>query len=177
MDCTVDSMLTTTPFFRPRDGCEPIPTISSWPSSRTSPTSATTLDVPMSRPTIILPLCTVDIAVSFSSIHGALTGDPCARTGIRQPGDRQAVGMAQVDARDVRNLLFQGLVMDGQETPHLLHDVVPTNQQFDALPAVAGLQRGEPAAPLAQFQSGDRSEERRVGQASRTRVAPKPSEH
>src|SRR5690606_13112934 len=103
MDCAADSMLTTTPFFRPRDGCEPIPTISSWPSSRTSPSSATTLDVPMSRPTIILPLCTVDIAVSFSSIHGAVTGDPCARTGIRQPGDRQAVGMAQVDARDVRD--------------------------------------------------------------------------
>ena len=25
IDCTVDSMLTTTPFFRPRDGCEPMP--------------------------------------------------------------------------------------------------------------------------------------------------------
>ena len=25
IDCTVDSMLTTTPFFRPREGCEPMP--------------------------------------------------------------------------------------------------------------------------------------------------------
>ena len=25
IDCTVDSMLTTTPFLRPRDGCEPMP--------------------------------------------------------------------------------------------------------------------------------------------------------
>ena len=25
IDCTVDSMLTTTPFFRPREGCEPRP--------------------------------------------------------------------------------------------------------------------------------------------------------
>src|SRR4249920_4151452 len=52
MDCTVDSMLTTTPFLRPREGCEPRPTTSMDPSTPTSPTSATTLDVPISRPTI-----------------------------------------------------------------------------------------------------------------------------
>src|SRR6266404_152412 len=52
MDCTVDSMLTTTPFFSPREGCEPKPRSSIEPSSPTSPTSATTLEVPMSRPTI-----------------------------------------------------------------------------------------------------------------------------
>src|SRR5512138_2802952 len=45
-------MLTTTPFFNPRDGCEPTPSTSMPPSAFTSPTSATTLDVPMSRPTI-----------------------------------------------------------------------------------------------------------------------------
>ena len=51
MECTVDSMFTTTPFFRPRDGCEPIPTTSIAPSGITSPTIATTLEVPMSSPT------------------------------------------------------------------------------------------------------------------------------
>src|ERR1700693_2589605 len=51
MDCTVDSMLTTTPFFRPREGGLPMPMISSAPSDLISPTMATTLLVPMSRPT------------------------------------------------------------------------------------------------------------------------------
>ena len=51
IDCTVDSMLTTTPFFKPRDGWLPMPMISSAPSALISPTMATTLLVPMSRPT------------------------------------------------------------------------------------------------------------------------------
>ena len=54
MDCTVDSMLTTTPFFRPREGWLPMPMISSAPSALISPTMATTLLVPMSSPTIKL---------------------------------------------------------------------------------------------------------------------------
>ena len=54
IDCTVESMLTTTPFFRPRDGCEPTPTTSIVPSAPSSPTIATTFEVPMSRPTIRL---------------------------------------------------------------------------------------------------------------------------
>src|SRR5690606_19556930 len=45
------SMFTTTPFFRPREGCEPIPTTSIAPSGVISPTIATTLEVPMSKPT------------------------------------------------------------------------------------------------------------------------------
>src|ERR1700752_3317716 len=35
MDCTVDSMLTTTPFLRPREGCEPRPNTSMAPSPPT----------------------------------------------------------------------------------------------------------------------------------------------
>ncbi len=54
IDCTVDSMLTTTPFFRPREGCEPRPSTSIAPSAPISPTSATTLEVPMSSPTMRL---------------------------------------------------------------------------------------------------------------------------
>src|SRR5450830_990134 len=45
-------MLTTTPFFNPLDSDWPRP-ITSWrPSCNTSATTATTLEVPMSRPTI-----------------------------------------------------------------------------------------------------------------------------
>src|SRR5512138_961773 len=54
MDCTVDSMLTTTPRFKPREGCEPRPTTSMRPSLVISPTIATTFEVPMSSPTIKL---------------------------------------------------------------------------------------------------------------------------
>ena len=51
IDCTVDSMFTTTPFFNPREGWLPMPMISRAPSDLISPTMATTLLVPMSRPT------------------------------------------------------------------------------------------------------------------------------
>ncbi len=54
IDCTVDSMLTTTPRFSPRDGCEPMPMTSMRAVGVISPTIATTFDVPMSRPTIRL---------------------------------------------------------------------------------------------------------------------------
>ncbi|MCY1355027.1 hypothetical protein D9M69_414290 [compost metagenome] len=83
IDCTVDSMLTTTPFFRPRDGCVPIPTISNWPSAVTSPTSATTLEVPISRPTIILPLCTFAILLLLLTHWTATASAAVGATGAR----------------------------------------------------------------------------------------------
>ena len=48
---TVSSMLTTTPRFRPLEGTEPMPMIST-PSSTSSPTMAQTLVVPRSSPAI-----------------------------------------------------------------------------------------------------------------------------
>src|SRR5262245_21538327 len=51
MDCTVVSILTTTPLFKPCEGCDPNPMILIFPSLETSPTSVTTLEVPMSIPT------------------------------------------------------------------------------------------------------------------------------
>src|SRR4030095_11908456 len=51
IDSTVDSMLMTTPFLKPREGWEPIPMMSI-PSSVSSPTMAATLVVPISRPTM-----------------------------------------------------------------------------------------------------------------------------
>ena len=52
IEAIVASMLTTTPFFSPREGCEPMPTTLSTPSGATSATMATIFDVPMSSPTI-----------------------------------------------------------------------------------------------------------------------------
>jgi hypothetical protein len=49
---TVDSMFTTTPFFRPRDGALPMPITSKPPSGFISATMAAIFEVPMSRPTI-----------------------------------------------------------------------------------------------------------------------------
>src|ERR1700732_5100842 len=89
MDCTVDSMLTTTPFFRPRDGWLPMPMISNAPSDLISPTMATTLLVPMSRPTIRL-----------RSDRLAIGGSRGRRLGSA-PADGEAVGIAHIHVRDV----------------------------------------------------------------------------
>src|SRR5215208_176438 len=91
MDCTVDSMFTTTPFFSPREGCEPTPSTSICPSAATSPTRATTLDVPISRPTIS-PL-SERLAIAAQPIPFGRSGAP--------PADREAVGVAHVDIGDI----------------------------------------------------------------------------
>src|SRR5258708_5764363 len=48
---TVASIFTTTPFFRPLDSCEPMPSTSSPPSGASSATRHATFEVPMSRAT------------------------------------------------------------------------------------------------------------------------------
>src|SRR5450631_1544600 len=52
IEATVESMLTMTPFFRPRDGWVPTPMMSR-PSGPISPTTQAILVVPMSRPTMM----------------------------------------------------------------------------------------------------------------------------
>src|SRR5580658_227296 len=52
IDCTVDSMSTTTPRLSPRDSCDPMPITSIGLPGEYSPTNATTLEVPISSPTI-----------------------------------------------------------------------------------------------------------------------------
>src|SRR5512139_2024332 len=94
IDCTVDSMLTTTPFFNPRDGCEPTPSTSMPPSAFTSPTSATTLDVPISRPTI-KPLSERLAMLGINLVDVA--GD-ARRT---SPADCKTVGVTHVAILDV----------------------------------------------------------------------------
>src|SRR6267142_2103619 len=51
IESTAASTLTTTPRLMPRDSATPMPTTSSVPSSRLSPTTAVTREVPTSRPT------------------------------------------------------------------------------------------------------------------------------
>src|SRR5581483_9497607 len=84
MDCTVDSMLTTTPFFRPREGWEPSPSTSIAPSGPTSPTRATTLEVPMSRPTMrfLSDRLSIAAAVLIRFVSGATAPADCESVGI-----------------------------------------------------------------------------------------------
>src|SRR5574343_275460 len=126
-----------------------MPTISSWPSLVTSPTSATTLEVPMSRPTIILPLCALLIVSCLFSIHFLLGRSRLHRL---TPGHGQAVGITQVDARDVRALFFQLALVDSREPTHFFHDMITPQQHLDALPAGILGGREEPTATLAQLQ-------------------------
>src|SRR5262245_14042482 len=89
IDCTVDSMLTTTPRFRPREGCEPSPMTSTLRSCVSSPTIATTFDVPMSRPTIRLRSFFLGI---WRNVLGVVRD---ARGFV--PTDRKTVAVAEID--------------------------------------------------------------------------------
>src|SRR5579872_2682144 len=91
IDCTVDSMLTTTPFFSPREGWEPMPSISIEPSRPTSPTSATTFEVPMSRPT--MRFLSDRLSIPTTAFFGAVCRAP--------PADRESVGVPHVHVRDI----------------------------------------------------------------------------
>jgi hypothetical protein len=100
IDCVVDSMLTTTPFFSPREGCEPMPITSIAPSAPTSPTRATTFDVPMSRPTI--RFLSERLAIRFHFLRSGSAGQ--ARR-PRAPAHREPVRVAHVDVIDVSGAL------------------------------------------------------------------------
>src|SRR6056297_622881 len=92
IDSTVDSILTTTPFFRPREGWLPMPIISSPPSSISSPTIATTLEVPISSPTI------VSLALRLAIVRRSLTA--CGRGAALAPAHGKAAAVAQVHVAD-----------------------------------------------------------------------------
>src|SRR5690349_14228479 len=92
IDCTVDSMLTTTPFLRPREGWEPMPSTSMDPSRPTSPTKATTLEVPMSSPTMrfLSERLSIPVTVFFSTVR-------CSAP----PSNCKPVRVAHVDIGDI----------------------------------------------------------------------------
>src|SRR5512140_2741516 len=94
IDCTVESMFTTTPFLRPREGCEPTPTTSIVPAAVSSPTIATTFEVPMSRPTM-------RFLSDFLGIWGRvlLRGHGQGRALV--PAHAESVGVAHVYVSDL----------------------------------------------------------------------------
>src|SRR5258707_7690392 len=121
MDCTVDSMLTTTPFFSPREGCEPRPMISMVPSTLSSPTSATTLEVPTSSPTTTVRSARLAIGLSLPG--------PLARGQPRRsaaPADGKTVAVAHVHVGDVGGALADHAQRHGEEAcPALVNLLAP----------------------------------------------------
>src|SRR5687768_13639364 len=118
-------MLTTTPFLRPREGCEPTPSTSIWPSGPTSPTRATTLDVPISRPTINPLSERLDIA--------ALTlVFPVTRRGAA-PADRKAIGVAHVDISNVVRALRHLFERGAHESVEALIHLAAAEPHRDAI--------------------------------------------
>src|ERR1700733_5836593 len=102
IDCTVDSIFTTTPFFSPRDGWLPRPITSIDASAVISPTSATTLEVPMSSPTMTFR--SVFLAIGCSPVRRRWRA-PCQMAGAALPADREAVAVAHVHVGDVGGAL------------------------------------------------------------------------
>src|SRR6201996_1473550 len=125
MDCTVASMLTTTPRLRPCVGATPRPASLSSPPGKISATTAITFAVPMSRPTT-RSLYSLAIAVRFLLLGGGLLRL------LRVSGDRQslqlhgiAFGMPQVRALQRRVVvLVQDLRHGPDEARRALHHFV-----------------------------------------------------
>src|ERR1700756_316386 len=152
IDCAVDSMLTTTPFLRPREGCEPSPSSSIDPSSPTSPTSATTLEVPMSRPTMRFRSERLSIVTTFA------TGSARGRAA---PADGKPVCVAHVHVRNVVAALGDELQRGEHEFLEALVHLAPPQPHGDAvgqieLPGAARIeaQRREPQSRLRQAPLG-----------------------
>src|SRR5271168_16208 len=128
MDCTVDSILTTTPFFRPREGWLPMPMISRTPSALISPTMATTLLVPMSRPTnrfrserlAMNPLqpLRVGVVAMFCRHRGRNRGIA--------PADGEAIGVAHVDVSNFVQPVRYDLRCGVDEAIDALIDLAPS---------------------------------------------------
>src|SRR6266404_379792 len=148
MDCTVDSMLTTTPFFRPREGCEPSPSTSMEPSSPTSPTRATTLEVPMSRPTIRFRSERLSIAATVVG---------CTVSRVAAPADGKSVCVTHVHVCNVLAALGHQLERRRDEFLETLVHLPPAEPHGDAvreveLPGAARIetQRRQTQARLLQ---------------------------
>src|SRR5579863_6670245 len=136
MDCTVDSMLTTTPFLSPREGCEPRPRSSIEPSGPTSPTRETTLEVPMSRPTI-----------RFRSARLSIVTPLAARAagGIAAPANGKPVRVTHIHVGNVLAALRDELQRGCHEFLEALIHLAPTQTHGDAVgqikfPRAAGIQ-------------------------------------
>src|SRR5688572_24661723 len=137
-------MLTTTPFFRPREGCEPMPITSMLPSMPSSPTIATTLEVPMSRP--MIRFLSERLAIVCCSFPAVL------------PTDSKAVAVTHIDIADFGRARGQHRQSRVDETVEPRVDVTPAEPHLDAvgqlhLPCAARveLECGEPRAGFDQL--------------------------
>src|SRR6266436_2917617 len=115
-----------------------MPMISNAPSALTSPTMATTLLVPMSRPTIRL-----------RSERLAISG-ACGRRLGSAPADGEAVGIAHVHVRDVVQAMRNHLGRRSYEAIEPRVDVAACEPYRDA-----AVQIHLPRAALVQTQRGD----------------------
>src|SRR5580693_833208 len=125
--CTVDSILTTTPFLRPREGWLPMPITSSAPSAVTSPTSASTLEVPMSRPTITSLSTLLANAVRSWGRRGL------SRMAAAFPAHCKAVAVTQIDVGDVGGALIDQLRGDQHEALQTRIDLLPPETHLHAV--------------------------------------------
>src|SRR5271170_2387169 len=128
IDCTVDSMLTTTPFLRPREGWEPRPMTSMEPSAASSPTRATTLEVPTSRPTIKRRSERLATGSACFGFGGA--GQP---RGAVAPADRKAIGVAHVHVGDIHRPLDDQPQRHGREALEALIDLPAAEAHANAV--------------------------------------------
>src|SRR5690554_1625983 len=132
IELTVDSILTTTPRFKPRDGCEPTPTISMVPCGVISPTRHTTLEVPISSATIMLP--------AISPLTCIILSCSCA------PANGHAIGISNVNLLYLLSLVSQTKPVDVQKAPQPGDQLLPTGHNTDAViqlqsPGTTGFQR------------------------------------
>src|SRR5208282_3113525 len=128
IDWTVDSILTTTPFLRPREGWEPRPMTSMEPSAASSPTRATTLEVPTSRPTI--KRRSERLATGSACLGFGGAGQP--RSAVA-PADRKAVGVAHVHVGDIHRALHDQPQRHGREALEALIDLPAAEAHANAV--------------------------------------------
>src|SRR5690606_19934682 len=138
IDCTVDSMFTTTPRFSPRDGDEPKPMTSTLPSGDSSPTTATTFDVPTSRPTKSLRSSRLATALvppflTPFALHRQLHSRGhlrLLRLRLVAPADGETVRVAQVDIAHPMQLPRKRGCGDTEETIDALVHVDAAEPDF-----------------------------------------------
>src|SRR5690606_16511641 len=155
IDCTVDSMFTTTPRFSPRDGDEPKPITSILPSDESSPTIATTFDVPTSRPTRSLLSSRLPTARDLLGGVGRLVhGELAARARLSvvggilvAPADGEAVRVAQIDVANAMQLARERRRRDLEEALDALLDVAASEADF-----LTGREHEAPRAALVEVQ-------------------------
>src|SRR6201996_8853542 len=145
IDCTVDSMFTTTPFFRPREGCEPMPNTSIAPSRPTSPTSATTFEVPMSSPTMrfLSERLSIPATVFFSTVCRSAPPSNC-----------KPVRVAHVDIGDIAASLSDELQSCVDEFVKPFVDLAPSQPDGDAVRQIEFPGAARIQAHRGQSQSG-----------------------